>query len=403
MQVNYKFQILNYVDENIFFEDYPRLSYFYKKTKKMNIGYEAKRAFCNNTGLGNYNRFIIDNILKLKQKNFKIFAFTPKIKKGNFDSFPNDHIVLPKASILSAIWRIYFIKNQIKSKSIDLFHGLSNEIPLFLNWGKTKTVVTIHDLIFLKYPQYYSFVDIMIYKFKYKYACQKSHKIIAISRQTKNDIIEHFNIPETKIEVIYQSIQDVFRLAVSGEKKEEILQKYELKKPFFLTVGTLEPRKNQLNIVKAFHHLNDKNLELVLVGRGKKYKEELIAYIETNKLENVKVLSNVLTEELPALYQSCMSFIYISTYEGFGIPIVEALASKKAIIAAKGSCLEEAAGGGAVYIDPENIEEISDAMHNLSHDQMLRENLIKNGQEHLKNFDSHVLINQVLGVYESLI
>lgn len=369
----------------------------------MNIGYEAKRAFCNNTGLGNYNRFIIENILKLKKNNFEIVAFTPKIKKGNFDSFPADKIILPKTSIFSSIWRTHFVKKEIKSKKVNLFHGLSSEIPLFVNWGKTKTVVTIHDLIFIKYPQYYSFIDALIYRFKYNYACQKSDKIIAISQQTKNDIMEYFDIPESKIEVIYQSIQDVFRLEVSEGKKEATLQKYRLKKPFFLTVGTLEPRKNQLNIVKAFHKLNDKTTELVIVGRGKKYKQELIAYVEKNKIENVRILSEVLTDELPALYQSCLSFIYISSYEGFGIPIAEALASKKAIIAAKGSCLEEAAGDGAIYIDPENIEQICDAINRLSTDKNLREELIKKGQEHLKNFDPNLLINKVLKVYESLI
>lgn len=368
----------------------------------MRIGFDAKRAFCNNTGLGNYSRFIIENILNFKDEKIDVVAFTPKIKKGYFDIFPNEKILRPQKKLMSSIWRIHFIKKDIKAKTLDIFHGLSSEIPLFVNWKNTKTVVTIHDLIFLKYPQYYHYFDALIYKFKYKYACHKADKIIAISEQTKNDIIHHFDIPENKIEVIYQSIQNIYRKEITEVERKAITKKYKINDPFILSVGTLEPRKNQLNIVKAFHQLNDRNLELVLVGRGKKYKDEILAYIENNKIENIKVLSDVKTEDLPALYQSCLTFVYISSYEGFGIPIVEALASKKPIIAAKGSCLEEAAREGAVYIEPDNISQITEAVKTISYNEDLRRNLVLKGQEHLKNFDSDLLISKVMNVYKSL-
>jgi glycosyltransferase involved in cell wall biosynthesis len=369
----------------------------------MKIGYDAKRAFCNNTGLGNYSRFILENILTLKDEKIDVVAFTPKTKKGYFDTFPKEKIVRPQKKFLSSIWRLHFIKKDIKAKALDIFHGLSSEIPLFVNWKNTKTVVTIHDLIFLKYPQYYHYFDALIYKFKYNYACHKANKIIAISQQTKNDIIEHFGIPENKIEVIYQSIQDIYRKEISESERVAITKKYKINDPFILSVGTLEPRKNQLNIVKAFHQLNDANLELVLVGRGKKYKDEIIAYIENNEIENIKVLSEVITEDLPALYQSCLTFMYISSYEGFGIPIVEALASQKSIIAAKGSCLEEAAGEGAIYIEPDNISQITEAIKTISYDEGLRRNLVLKGQEHLKNFDSNLLISKIMKVYKGLL
>jgi glycosyltransferase involved in cell wall biosynthesis len=368
----------------------------------MRIGFDAKRAFCNNTGLGNYSRFIIENILNFKDEKIDVVAFTPKIKKGYFDIFPKEKILSPQKKLMSSIWRIHFVKKDIKAKALDIFHGLSSEIPLFVNWKNTKTVVTIHDLIFLKYPQYYHFFDALIYKFKYKYACHKADKIIAISQQTKNDIINHFGIAETKIEVIYQSIQDIYRNEITEVERKDITKKYKINDPFILSVGTLEPRKNQLNLVKAFHQLNDRKLELVLVGRGKKYKDEILAYIENNKIENIKVLSDVKTEDLPALYQSCLTFVYISSYEGFGIPMVEALASKKPIIAAKGSCLEEAAREGAVYIEPDKISQITEAIKTISYNEDLRRNLVLKGQEHLKNFDSELLISKVMNVYKSL-
>lgn len=368
----------------------------------MKIGFDAKRAFCNKTGLGNYSRFVLENILKISTPELNIVAFTPKIKKGFFDNFPTKKIVMPKKSIFSALWRIYFIKNEIKKQKISLFHGLSNEIPIFTNWKNIKTIVTIHDLIFLKYPNYYTFFDRHIYNLKFKYACKKADKIIAVSEQTKADIIHFYKIPESKIEVIYQSCNEIFNKKNSILDQKKILTKYQINKPFLLSVGTLEPRKNQISIIKAFSKMAKKDFDLVLIGKGKKYKRELESYIGEENINNIKILETVTHSDLPAIYQASTLFLYISLYEGFGIPIIEALASKKAVIAAKGSCLEEAGGNGAVYVDPLNINEITNAINLLVENQNLRKELVKKGIEHLKLFEPALLVNKIVTLYEKI-
>lgn len=368
----------------------------------MKIGYDAKRAFCNKTGLGNYSRFVIENILKISSEKLEIIAFTPKIKKGFFENFPFDKIVMPKKSFFLGLWRMYFIKKDIENQKLDIFHGLSNEIPIFTNWGKIKTIVTIHDLIFLKYPSYYTFFDRHIYNFKFKFACKKADKIIAVSEKTKADIIHFYKIPENKIEVIYQSCNEVFKKGISVVDQKKILEKYQISKPFLLSVGTLEPRKNQISIINAFSKLARKDYDLVLIGKGKKYKNQLELFIKKENIQNVKILGNVTHEDLPAIYQATQLFIYISLYEGFGIPILEALASKKSVIAATGSCLEEAGGGGAIYVDPLNINEITSAINQLLENQEMIEDLIKKGEVHLKIFEPKLLIKKIVTLYKKL-
>lgn len=366
----------------------------------MKIGYDAKRAFCNKTGLGNYSRFVIENILNISSEKLEIVAFTPKIKKGFFENFPFDKIVMPKRSFFLGLWRMYFIKKDIENQKLDIFHGLSNEIPIFTNWGKIKTIVTIHDLIFLKYPTYYAFFDRHIYNLKFKYACKKADKIIAVSEKTKADIIHFYKIPENKIEVIYQSCNEVFKKEISLVDQKKNLEKYQISNPFLLSVGTLEPRKNQISIIKAFSKIARKDYDLVLIGKGEKYKMQLESLIRKENIKNVKILGNVIHEDLPAIYQASELFIYISLYEGFGIPILEALASKKPVIAAKGSCLEEAGGDGAIYVDPLNILEITNTINKALDNQNLKDDLIKNGIKHFKKFDSKLLNEKMLSLYE---
>jgi glycosyltransferase involved in cell wall biosynthesis len=180
----------------------------------MNIGFDGKRAANNLTGLGNYSRSLITQLAKRFHQN-QYFVYSKKVKdKPQINSFfKEDRIHLKQASQdgLKILWRSFGIKKQLKKDKIDLFHGLSYEIPFGLNTTKIKSVVTIHDLIYLRYPNHYKRIDRYIYDFKSKYACKKSDRIIAISERTKQDIVEFYKIKEDKIEVIYQTCDDSFK------------------------------------------------------------------------------------------------------------------------------------------------------------------------------------------------
>lgn len=265
----------------------------------MRIGLDAKRAFNNQAGLGNYSRFVIKNLARYANEH-QYLCYTPKADPDLLFFAVSSSLKTRYPSSwfnkkFKSIWRSKNIVKDLKRDQIDIYHGLSNEIPLHIQQSGIKSIVTIHDLIFLRYPHYYKRIDRNIYHKKFRYACENADHIIAISEQTKSDIISYYNIDKDKISVIYQDCSSDYYCDCIGE--DNVLfsrKKYGLPIKYALSVGTLESRKNQLLILKALKELNDQEIPLVLVGRATPYLKELEAYIKTHQLEkSVLILTNV--------------------------------------------------------------------------------------------------------------
>ena len=360
----------------------------------MKIGFDAKRAFHNNTGLGNYGRFVIDGLLKYFPQN-EYFAYSPKLSNREIGIKG----INPKKKFL---WRSFFIKNELQRDSIQIYHGLSNELPFGKMPSGIKTVVTIHDLIFERYPKLYPFFDRVIYKIKFRKACEKADAVVAVSDQTKRDIIDFYGINPEKIHVIYQDCDVVFQEKLSLEQIENAKAKYQIKKKYVLSVGTIIERKNQASLVAAFHKLNLSNYELILVGGHSKYQDQVEKYIKENNIQQVKILNKVPFQDLPAIYQGSELFVYPSFFEGFGIPIVEALHSGVPVVAATGSCLEEAGGEGALYANPSDINDLADKMLQILVNKNLKNQLIEAGQKHIRQFSAEKMAGQLDELYQKL-
>jgi glycosyltransferase involved in cell wall biosynthesis len=389
----------------------------------MNIGFEAKRAFTNNTGLGHYSRTLISSLATYFPNN-EYFLFTPKqTSMYPTTAFDNINVVTPQhfpATIFKSAWRSSWVKKDAKQLGIDIYHGLSHEIPVGIKATGIKTVVTIHDLIFERNPQQYNPIDVKIYRKKFTYACQQADKIIAISQQTKDDIIDFYKIDESKISICYQSCNPAFAVEISRQEKQRIKQQYQLPDKYFLYVGSIIERKNLLTICKALHllHTNSFSLQkfggasipLVIIGDGGKYKQQVKQYIAQHGLQNdVIFLSENLNnasfktaEDFPAIYQQALCMIYPSTFEGFGIPVLEALWSKIPVITSNVSCMPETGGNAAYYVNPLNENEMAKAMLDVATNQQLRVEMIAKGWNHAQNFTQQKCAEEVMKVYESL-
>lgn len=370
----------------------------------MRIGFDAKRAFANKTGLGNYSRFVLQSLLRYSPEN-DVKAYTPKNNQNLFPDFPKEKISYPKgfwSKKIKPLWRSQLIVNQLKEDKIDLFHGLSHELPVGLTKAGIASVVTIHDLIFERIPHLFKPIDRLIYRQKFRSACKRADAIIAISEQTKRDLIELYQIPENRIHVIYQDCNPIFKQEVPKEYRISIKEAYGIHSPYILSVGTVEERKNQLRLVEAFIELKPTDFQLVLIGKNTPYADKIMNLIAQNKLsKQIILLENVPTEHLPALYQEAELFAYISIYEGFGIPILEALHSNTPVLSAKGSCLEEAGGPGGLYADPYDVAAISTQLKRLLSEPDLRKSLVEEGKNHREKFSGELITAQLTELYQS--
>ncbi len=383
----------------------------------MNIGFDAKRAFHNQTGLGHYSRNLL-NALAEYYPEHHYYLFNPKPSSLFEPGNDNMHEVQPGSffdKIFTSAWRSSWVKKDLQRLKINLYHGLSHEIPAGIQHTGIRSVVTIHDLIHERYPEQYTYVDAKIYSKKFRYACTHADKVIAISEQTKKDIIEFYKIPAGKISVCYQNCNPAFGKTITREEKERIKQVYNLPAEFFLYVGSVIERKNLLNICKAVSLLqNELNIPLVVIGEGGSYKQKVKEYIKENGLtgkiiflsENESAKSNQTFRsaiDFPAIYQSAIAMIYPSFFEGFGVPVLEALWSRLPVISSNVSCLPEAGGEGTYYVDPASAEEIATAMKKIYSDKQLAATMIEKGWQHAQKFTAEKHAACVMDIYKKLL
>lgn len=371
----------------------------------MNIAFDAKRVFHNTRGLGNYGRDTI-RLLSTYYPDHKYLLFNPSSSnKVDFLLPENAMEILPIKKwhkMFPAWWRSVGVCKQIKSLKADIYHGLSQELPWGIQGTHTRSVVTMHDAIFMRYPALYSSSYRAIFIQKNKYSCRVANRIIAISEQTKRDVITYFGADERKINVVYQGCNNIFRQPIDLNDKQQIRQKYNLPPQYLLCVGAIEKRKNAALIVEALHACKI-DMPLVIVGKPTSYMSEIQELIVKYKLEHqVHFLHHAHTDDLPAIYAQAEIFIYPSFFEGFGIPILEALCTGTPVITSTGSCFEETGGLYSQYIDPYQPLELGDAIAQVLRDKSLRDTMIQEGKLFSEKFSDVHVAKSMMDVYNTL-
>ncbi len=364
----------------------------------MKIAFDGKRFFNNSSGLGNYSRDLVRILAKFFPENQYILLNKNKSERGKeILDLPNVTFVKTSKGRMS---RQFKMGKDSQNLDADIFHGLSGELPLKWSKKSIKKIVTIHDLIFVRFPQYYSFFDRKIHLWKFRKAANSADKIIAISEQTKQDIIKFLKVPESKITVVYQGCHQSFKENKNDEFLHSVREKFNLPERFLLNVGTIEERKNLLNVIKS---LKEKKISLVVVGKKqKKYFRKIQKEIRKNGAE-VYFLENVSMEELSAIYQLAEIFIYPSFFEGFGIPVIEALFSGTPVITSNISSLPEAGGKDSVYINPENPEDIKAKILFLWNNEAERKRRAEKGLEFVQKFNDEKIADELMKVYRELL
>lgn len=369
----------------------------------MIIGLDAKRIVRNGTGLGSYGRNLANALAAIAPADLQLRLYAPDAGRDDLrcQVAEGDHLsyVYPRHAWCKSLWRSHGIVNDLRRDGVDLFHGLSGELPIGIHASGIRSVVTIHDLIFMRHPEYYHWADAQIYAWKFRRTIAEADRIIAISECTKRDIMYYGHVPQERIEVIYQSCSTHFKTRESEARLQDVHARYLLPGRYIIHVGTVERRKNILLAVKALAHV-DSDVSLVIVGRQTPYADKVKAYAEAHGLaKRVRWLTGVPNADLPSLYQMAEACVYPSRYEGFGVPIIEAIQSGLPVVACTGSCLEEAGGPDCFYVAPDDDQAMAQAITQVLAGAPGREERIARSQAYIARFEGANVGAQVLDVY----
>ena len=372
------------------------------------IGYDAKRIVRNGTGLGSYGRTLVNDLSALSEFDLRLYAPDKGMPQLRSQIVGRDNVSFcypanAHTSAGKALWRTKGIVKQLVRDEVDIYHGLSGELPKGISESGIRSIVTIHDLIFMRHPEYYNKMDVKIYTRKFQQTLREADRIVAISECTRRDISELGEIDASRIDVIYQSCAPRFNEEPQARKMWQVRDKYELPDRYVLNVGSIEERKNVMLAVKALHHLPD-DVSLVIVGRQTPYSDEVHEYVLEHRMHGrVQMLHNVPDDDLPALYRMADCFVYPSRYEGFGIPIIEAISQGLPVVACTGSCLEEAGGPDSLYVGPDDPEAMAHAISRVLFGAPERQQRIDLSRQYIRRFENSDAARHFADLYQEVL
>lgn len=368
----------------------------------MKIGIDGTCLQGQITGVGRYLKNVLLELAEIDKKNiYEVFFSSNEIpeyfpKKNNFiarilNASVNSHFIWQNTKLASAF----------NKGDFDVFHFYFYTIPFFLRNKKTKIITSISDVSYEVDPSWYTLISRLAFKPFSRLAAKKSHKIITISEFSKKELMRIYNLADDKVAVTPLGAE-----VHSITNMNEVREKYKLSSPFILYVGSITERKNIYRLLQAFKILVREKLfkgELVLIGRFFKPHLNLSKVVADMGLGGrVWYFGYIPENEIGAIYNLAECLIYPSLYEGFGLPVVEAMAYRIPVAASNISVLSEVAGDSAVYFDPLDVNDISNALNKLLNDKILRENCIEKGVKRAQMFSWKTTAQKTLEIYNSL-
>lgn len=382
-----------------------------KEASPLTIGINARYLQRKLSGIERYIIELIFHLGEIDTQNKYLLFFnkdapvptlsTNKNFRSIISSFPTGH------RLLRLFWEHLYLCYEIKKHHVSIFHGPAFFVPVFKP-KHCKYVVTVHDITFVKYPAAFTWGTRLYYKLLFSRSLQLADAIITDSESTKKDIIQTYHIDPAKISVIYLGLSKPFLEKQEKKRIKEIKERYALPEKYFLFTGVLSPRKNIETMLGAFHLLKKGNAyqayKLLIVGRRGWLYEGIFAKIAQLQLENeVSFIEYVPEEDLPTFYLLAKAYLFTSLYEGFGLPILEAMASRCPVITSNISSMPEVAGNAALLIDPTKKEEIVSAMKQVIENEKLRKEMQKKGLLQIKKFSWKKTAEETKKIYASLV
>jgi glycosyltransferase involved in cell wall biosynthesis len=359
-------------------------------------------------GYGRAALELLKSLLALDNENrYTLYGWSHSLDREELLKLRSKNVRMSLAKIPGPIKRFYW--NRLRTppikwfvKEFDIFHSME---PLLPPVGKRKSIATLYDLSYKRFPEFFE-DNILRWDNSIARSLRNASAIVVPSQHTKVDLLEFFRVPEDKVHVIHLSISEIFHVQTDPKHDETAVSKFGLEFPFALFVGTLEPRKNIVCLMKAFelaHREKSMKLHLVLVGKRGWLSRGIFDALGSSPVrDKIHYLEYVADEDIASLYRLAQFLVYPSMYEGYGLPVLEAMASGLPVLTTRSSSLKEIAEGAAMLVDPENVDELAHAIGELIGKEILRGELSKRGLERVKRFSAESAGKKVLDLYESL-
>ncbi|CUU50754.1 Glycosyltransferase [Clostridium beijerinckii] len=383
------------------------------KGQNMKISLELQPCLKNKSGIGIYTYELSK---RLQEYNYitlygDIFNF---INRNNIEkdidglNFNKNIFSLFPYGVYRRMWNYVPIRyNWLFNDQSDIYHFFNFIVPPRI---EGKVITTIHDMTYELYPETMDKKNLKRIKSDIHYSVNRADKIITVSESSKNDIMKFLSVDEAKIEIVYNGVEyDKFNKSYSEDEKSKIRVKYTLPKNYILYMGTLEPRKNIESIIEAFslfkkeNTVSNQNTKLVIAGKKGWLFENIFNLVNKLSLKDDVIFTDYIDEnDKSIIYNMASLFVFPSLYEGFGIPVLEAMASSVPVITSNVSSLPEVAGDAAILVEPKDIKSIAKYMSKVLADKKLRNNLIREGHEQAKKFTWESSAKKLVNIYRDL-
>lgn len=354
-------------------------------------------------GIGRYGVNLIGAMQSQLGEWGRLHSFINSPRSSLKDTSPLDNYRSETIQISASPFSLsqqWVVPRVLNRENADLYHSLYYIMPYYCG---VPIVLTIYDLIPFFFPDYFSFKTRLLYRLCSSWAVKKSRHIIAISRSTKNDLVARYRLPPEKVTVIHLAADQSFYPRKKSEI-DRVLQGLGLPERYILYVGSNKPHKNLKRLVRAWERLPSPKPALVIAGLWDSRFQEIRKYVESNKLQNSVYFAGEVDDELlPALYSGATMFVFATEYEGFGLPLLEAMACGTPVITSNVSSMPEIAGDAALLVNPSNIDELSSALQTVLEDEELRSKHQALGVKRARHFSWEKCALETIDVYKKII